>query len=59
MRRIINQGDFLNKLYFWFTAQFSVTGKSGLLSAKGGLLMGTKKVGVLSSPRKRTIVLIS
>jgi len=28
--------------------------KCGLLSAKGGLMMGTKKVGALSSPRKRT-----
>jgi hypothetical protein len=26
----------------------------GLLSAKGGLMMGTKKVGILSSPPKRT-----
>ncbi len=29
-------------------------GKCGLLSAKGGLMMGTKKVGALSSPQKRT-----
>jgi len=29
------------------------------LSAKGGLMMGTKKVGVLSSPRKRTNLIIS
>jgi hypothetical protein len=28
----------------------------GLLSAKGGLMMGTKKVGILSSPPKRTIL---
>jgi hypothetical protein len=27
----------------------------GLLSAKGGLMMGTKKVGALSSPRKKAI----
>jgi len=33
--------------------------KSGLLSAKGGLMMGTKKVGVLSSPPKRTVIFIS
>jgi hypothetical protein len=29
-------------------------GGCGLLSAKGGLMMGTKKVGALSSPPKRT-----
>jgi len=28
------------------------------MSAKGGLMMGTKKVGVLSSPQKRTNVII-
>jgi hypothetical protein len=28
----------------------------GLLSAKGGLMMGTKKVGILSSPPKRTVL---
>ena len=28
----------------------------GLLSAKGGLMMGTKKVGILSSPPKRTFL---
>jgi hypothetical protein len=33
--------------------------KCGLLSAKGGLMMGTKKVGVLSSPRKKTNLIIS
>jgi len=27
--------------------------KCGLLSAKGGLMMGTKKVGAFSSPRKK------
>jgi len=32
-----------------------VGGKRGLLSAKGGLMMGTKKVGVFSSPQKKTI----
>jgi hypothetical protein len=26
------------------------------LSAKGGLMMGTKKVGILSSPPKRTVL---
>jgi hypothetical protein len=30
----------------------------GLLSAKGGLMMGTKKVGVLSSPQKKTNIII-
>ena len=30
----------------------------GLLSAKGGLMMGTKKVGALSSPRKKAILII-
>jgi len=34
-------------------------GRSGLLSAKGGLMMGTKKVGALPSPHKRTIVIIT
>jgi len=29
------------------------------MSAKGGLMMGTKKVSVLSSPQKRTINFIS
>jgi len=33
--------------------------KCGLLSAKGGLMMGTKKVGVLSSPQRRTIFIIA
>jgi len=33
-------------------------GGCGLLSAKGGLMMGTKKVGVLSSPPKKTICII-
>jgi len=28
-------------------------GECGLLSAKGGLMMGTKKVGTFSSPRKK------
>jgi hypothetical protein len=28
-------------------------GRCGLMSAKGGLMMGTKKVGALSSPQKR------
>jgi len=27
--------------------------KGGLLSAKGGLMMGTKKVGAFSSPLKK------
>jgi len=31
----------------------------GLLSAKGGLMMGTKKVGALTSPRKRANVIIA
>ena len=30
-------------------------GWCGLLSAKGGLMMGTKKVGALSSPRKKAV----
>jgi hypothetical protein len=29
------------------------------LSAKGGLMMGTKKVGAFSSPRKKATVSIS
>jgi hypothetical protein len=33
--------------------------KSGLMSAKGGLMMGTKNVGALSSPQKRTVPFIS
>jgi len=38
---------------------YSLAGREcGLLSAKGGLMMGTKKVGILSSPRKRTIFII-
>jgi hypothetical protein len=32
--------------------------KGGLLSAKGGLMMGTKKVGVFSSPQKKTTLII-
>ncbi len=32
---------------------------SGLMSAKGGLMMVTKMVGILSSPQKRTIIFIS
>jgi hypothetical protein len=31
----------------------------GLLSAKGGLMMGTKKVGALSSPQKRANSIIA
>jgi hypothetical protein len=31
---------------------------AGCLSAKGGLMMGTKKVGALSSPLKKAIVII-
>jgi hypothetical protein len=34
-------------------------GKCGLLSAKGGLMMGTKKVGAFPSPLKKAIVSIS
>jgi len=30
-----------------------IDSKCGLLSAKGGLMMGTKKVGALSSPRDK------
>jgi len=33
--------------------------KCGLLSAKGGLMMGTKKVGAFSSPRKKAILIIT
>jgi hypothetical protein len=33
--------------------------RCGLLSAKGGLMMGTKKVGAFSSPRKKAIVIIT
>jgi len=33
--------------------------ESGLLSAKGGLMMGTKKVGILPSPRKRIMFSIA
>jgi hypothetical protein len=31
----------------------------GLLSAKGGLMMGTKKVGAFSSPLKKAIFVIT
>ena len=34
-------------------------GGGGLLSAKGGLMMGTKKVGVPSSPQKGTYPIIT
>jgi len=33
--------------------------RCGLLSAKGGLMMGTKKVGAFSSPRKKAKVIIT
>ncbi len=33
--------------------------KCGLLSAKGGLMMGTKKVGAFSSPRKKANIIIA
>jgi hypothetical protein len=33
--------------------------KRGLLSAKGGLMMGTKKVGALSSPLKKADTIIT
>jgi hypothetical protein len=33
--------------------------KCGLLSAKGGLMMGTKKVGAFSSPRKKANTIIA
>jgi hypothetical protein len=33
--------------------------KCGLLSAKGGLMMGTKKVGAFSSPRKKAVSIIA
>ncbi len=33
--------------------------KCGLLSAKGGLMMGTKKVGAFSSPRKKADIIIA
>lgn len=33
--------------------------KGGLLSAKGGLMMGTKKVGAFSSPHKKAILIIT
>jgi hypothetical protein len=33
--------------------------KGGLLSAKGGLMMGTKKVGALSSPLKKANIIIA
>jgi len=33
--------------------------RCGLLSAKGGLMMGTKKVGAFSSPRKKATVIIT
>jgi hypothetical protein len=33
--------------------------KCGLLSAKGGLMMGTKKVGAFSSPRKKATAIIA
>ena len=34
-------------------------GLCGLLSAKGGLMMGTKKVGAFPSPRKKAIFIIT
>ena len=34
-------------------------GRCGLLSAKGGLMMGTKKVGAFSSPRKKATFIIT
>jgi hypothetical protein len=34
-------------------------GRCGLLSAKGGLMMGTKKVGAFSSPRKKAMLIIA
>jgi hypothetical protein len=34
-------------------------GRCGLLSAKGGLMMGTKKVGAFSSPRKKANFIIA
>jgi hypothetical protein len=33
--------------------------RCGLLSAKGGLMMGTKKVGAFSSPHKKAIIIIA
>jgi hypothetical protein len=33
--------------------------RCGLLSAKGGLMMGTKKVGAFSSPRKKAKIIIT
>jgi hypothetical protein len=33
--------------------------RCGLLSAKGGLMMGTKKVGAFSSPRKKANTIIA
>jgi len=33
--------------------------RCGLLSAKGGLMMGTKKVGAFSSPRKKATLIIT
>jgi hypothetical protein len=40
-------------------ASFCFSIKCGLLSAKGGLMMGTKKVGAFSSPRKKANIIIA
>jgi len=37
----------------------SLDERCGLLSAKGGLMMGTKKVGAFSSPRKKATITIA
>jgi hypothetical protein len=51
--RSYGQGRFVDLLSF-----NPPGGLCGLLSAKGGLMMGTKKVGALSSPRKKAKYII-
>jgi len=52
---------FVSMFQYFFLLHFDPPGggRCGLLSAKGGLMMGTKKVGAPSSPQKRATSIIA
>jgi hypothetical protein len=47
------------QIYHILCRLHEINNECGLLSAKGGLMMGTKKVGAFSSPLKKANVIIT